>query len=512
MSLTHRSMAAAAWSLGSVLTQACLQLTVMAVLARHIPPEDFGLYAIVSMALGMVAMFSEIGVRPAVVQHKDVCGRYVGMAFMLSLGLGGLAMALTWIAAPWVAAFFGQPQVTGLLRATSVTLLISGYAAVAMALFERELHYRKLALIDVASYTAGFGLVGIGLALRGAGVWAIVAATVSQSLMRALLLATTSRPIVRPKWSWRDLRDLVRFGAGLSAAQLFGYGASQADNAAVGRLIGPEALGLYQMAFTIMDLPRRFLGIVVDQVMYAAMTRVQDDMARLRTGYLQSLEVTTVVLLPVTVLAVVVAPEAVRGLLGERWSGAVLPAQILLTQVPLRASVRLSDSLGGAVGRVYRLAATKMLYALMVGVGAVAGARWGLEGVATAVTLVTVANWLIMVRLALQILQIPARDYWRAWLPGCLLSIVALVGAWPSITLMRLSASPEVLRLGVTAATMACALFAVVWLWPQVLGSAALRLGLELAKSAPLPERLSGYLQGVLDRGAHHCAKTPTRG
>jgi PST family polysaccharide transporter len=383
-----------------------------------------------------------------------------------------------------IAAFFRQPEVTDLLRATSVTLIISGYVMVATALLERELQFRKLAIISIASYAVGYGLIGISMALMGLGVWAIVGALISQSLVRALMLRAMSKWAVKIAVSRHDLGDVVRFGGGVSIGRVFNYVAVQIDNVVVGRLIGAAALGLYQMAFTIVDMPRRFLGSVIDRVMFAAMSRVQEDTARLRTGYLQAIELANVLLLSVTVFLIITAPELVRGILGERWSDAIVPLQILLTQVPLRVSIRMADLVGSAVGKVYYVAITKILYAAMVGIAAVLGVQWGLIGVATAVTVAVVANWLIMVRFALQVVKASVWEYLGAWIPACQVCVVVTGSTLLGMEIMRRTVGSEIIRLGTVGILTMSVVLAMVWICPGVMGNTAIQVILGFARRA----------------------------
>jgi O-antigen/teichoic acid export membrane protein len=486
LSLVHRSARAAAWELASVTTQALLQFTVMAILARLIPPKEFGLYAITSVALGLLTMLSEVGVGPAVIQRREITDGFVSNAFTLSLVLGVLGAVVMWTGSPLVASFFQEPGVTGLLRAASITLIVSGYVTVATALLERELQYRILAVINATSYAIGFGLIGCSLALMGVGAWAIVGGTVSQTLVRALMLRLMGKETVKFAFSRRDSGDLLHFGAAISIARVFNYLASQIDQVAVGRLIGPAALGLYQMAFQIMDLPRRFLGSVIDRVAFATMSRIQHDRQRLHAGYLQGLELGNVVLLPVTVFLIIAAPEVVGALLGDRWTGAILPLQIMLIQVPFRASVRMTDQLGGAVGKVHLIARAKALYAAMVGIAVLVGVRWGLTGIAMTVTVAVIGNWVVMVRFALRIVEASVREYLSTWIPGGLVSSVVIAATLLAAGAVHRLVGPEILQLGAMAIMPILAVLALARLWPQVMGETTIGLILDLAPQASI--------------------------
>ena len=490
MTLANRSARAAVWEFSSVILQAAAQFLVMAVLARLLTPADFGLYAITTIVLGVIEMFAEIGVGSAVLQKKEPSEVYIQSAYTLSFLLAVAGIIFTWVCAPWAAAFFRQPEATNLIRAASLALLMSAYVTISTALFERELQYKTLAIVNIASYTIGFGLVGIGLALARMGPWAIIGASLAQNLLRAILLYWIVRKPIKFRLSMGELRSLLGFGTGISLARIINYGAHQIDSVLVGRLIGSFELGLYQMAFNIVDLPRRFLGSVIDRVGFAAMTHVQDDQSRLRAGYLGAVELANIALLPVAVFLIFATPEFVRGILGEQWIGMVLPLQIMLTQIPLRASIRMTDALCGAVGQVYRLASTKVIYFGMICVVVFVGIRWGLTGVAAGVTLAVIVNWLIMVGLALRITRARIPSYLGTWIPGTTISAVTAIVTFTGLRITRTLIGSDLLRLCALGIFLACVLLSLFWIHPNVIGNTAISLIVDFGRQSPVFPKL----------------------
>lgn len=486
MNLTNRTMSAAAWTFSSIIVQALLQIAVTSVLAHFIPPKEFGLYAIASLVIGMVGLFAQIGLGPTVVQRKELTAPFISGAYIISLVLGIFGFLLTWIASPWVAEFFKQPEVTGMLRATGSILIISGYTTIATALLQRELYFRKIAIINVASYAIGYGLIGCSMAILRVDAWAIVGASLTQNLIIAIMLLGTSGKLPKISASKREYKALLTFSAGVSLSQIFTNIASYIDNVIVGRFIGTTALGLYQMAFQIMDLPRRFLGNVIDQILFVVMTRIQDDQERMRMGYLLSLKMANLLLLPVTILMIIAAPEIVGVILGDKWEGTILPLQILLVQVPLRASVRMADSISTAAGKVYRLAWYKVLYTALIGVAALIGVRWGLTGVAVTVTVAVVVVCVIMVRFTLQIVNASIRDYLSTWVSALIIGFCIALSTFLSREVLRQWISAGMIRLVAIGLVAVAVLFVLVILRPELVGAEPIRMVLDFGKRMPL--------------------------
>jgi PST family polysaccharide transporter len=270
----------------------------------------------------------------------------------------------------------------------------------------------------------------------------------------------------------------------VTLAQIFANIAYYIDNVIVGRYLGSMAIGLYQMAFQIMDLPRRFFGSVVDQVSFVVMSKVQDDKERLRLGYLQSLNIANLILVPITAIMIITAPELVVVILGDNWTGAILPLQILLTQVPIRATVRAADQISTAVGKVYRLAQYKIIYMILIAVAAFIGIQWGLTGVAIMVTAAVLINWVLMVGFTIHIVNASIWDYLKTWSSAMIFGIVIALPTYFASVYIRQYIASELIRLVVLVGISFISCIILVYFWPKVIGVRNIRLVLDFGKKA----------------------------
>ena len=494
-SLSNRAVIGATWEFGSVIVQAVIQFAVMAILARLIQPEGFGLYAIVTTSIALITLLSEIGVGQSVVQKKEITDRFLHTSLILSIALGLMGTIVTCVAAPAIGRFFKQPEVVSMIRVASITLFINGYVTIANALLERELLYKKLAIINIVSYAFGYGCIGTILALSKIGAWAIVLATLSQTIIRAFMLLRMAKAKIVRVFSKHELKEILRFCTGVSIGRIFNNIAYYIDNLVVGRMMGPAPLGLYQMGFQIMDLPRRFLSGVIDRVMFSAFTRIQDDDVRMKSATKQSLEIANILLVPVTAIMIIVAPEALRTVLGEKWTGLIIPLQIMLLQIPLRASVRMGDMSGTAVGKVYTIGVLKMIYAGMIGIAAWAGVHWGLSGVAIAVNIAVFVNFILMVRFTLSYVRISFIEYLQTWIPGCLLGALVVLTALPGRLILRNIVGSDLFRLLAVMLFTVVIVVLAVWIRPRIMGKTALRLILDFETRTPRFQRVFNTLR-----------------
>ena len=432
------------WTGWGKAAQAVLQLLVVAVLARLVSPAEFGVVNAVMIVIGFSAIFSRVGLGPALVQRRQLDERHVATAFVASPLIGVLVGAAVWASAPVVAHLFRMDGVTTMLRVLACVFPIKGLGAIGEALLERELRFRWLANLEVASFAIGYGGVGIVTALLGWGAWALVAANLGESIVKTGVLLVARRPPRRLFIERRALGELLHFGGGFTIGRYFNYLALQGDNLVVGRWLGPLALGLYGRAYQLMANPAALFGDVLDKVLFPTMARVQDDRTRLRDTYRRGVTVIALIMLPASVAAYVLAPELIRIALGPMWSGVVTPFRFLAIGMLFRTSYKMSDAVARATGDVYRRALRQVLYAALVIGGAMVGQRWGVAGVALAVTLALAANFVVMAQLSLRVTGLTWADFVAAHRAPAMLALATLGSAGPVTALLRSTTAPGI--------------------------------------------------------------------
>jgi O-antigen/teichoic acid export membrane protein len=476
-SLTHRTVKGMAWTAYGSGAMALLRILVLVVLTRLLSPADFGLVGAALVVITFSLAFSQMGLGPALVQRPALEPGHISTAFFASTGFGFLVALVVWLIAPLLAMFFRMENLTPVVRWLAIVFPISGLTVVAENLLLRDLRFRLLANTDVIAYAVGYGVVGVTLALLGRGVWALVAAQATQVCVRNIILLRAKPPLFHPRPSRRCFRELLGFGAGISAARAGFTVANQVDNFVVGRWQGAVALGLYSRAFQLMAVPTALLGDVLDRVLFPTMARVQDDSRRLSSAYLQGTAIIALVTLPASVVSAILAPELVAVAFGPKWTALVPVFQVLALGMLFRTSFRLSDSLSRATGRVYRRAWRHGVFAILVFLGALIGQRFGVTGVAYGVLVALFLIYLLMAQLALHVGQVSWLRYLGAQVPAMRLTLVTgAVTLGVSMGLHHLGV-PSILRLAAGAITALGTIALLVWLAPNfALGEYGVRM------------------------------------
>jgi PST family polysaccharide transporter len=498
--LERRAVGGLVWMLSGVGFQVLLRLVLLLVLARLIGPEAFGIVGAALVVIHIALVFSNLGISSAIVQRAELEDRHVHSAFALALLCGALVTLVVELLAPLIAGFFDFERLTAVLRVLGLVPLVANLGVVAEGLLRRALAFRKIATITVISYGLGYGLVGIGLALMGAGVWALVGASLTEYATRALIMLVI-RP--HPKAGPLDraaLWHLLVFSGGLTLRR-FGHQLAQGlDNIVVGRWLGAEALGLYGRAYQLVSLPPATIGKAMGAVMFPVLARVQDDRPRLAAAYRRSTAVLAVLALPAAAAVIVLAPELIMVMLGQDWLGVIVPLQILAPGIFFRLIFQLSDALGVAAGTVYAVAWRQGAAAAAVLAGALIGTHWGLPGVAAGVLAAQLGTYALMTQLCLRLSSLSFKAWAAAHVRGLVLGLGGGAGLWLLVAGLRSFGAPPALTLA--TAVMLCAVVAIAVIRLRLIGPDGLWLLDSLA--GRLPRRFAALprLLGLRDPAA----------
>lgn len=392
--LTAQAVNGFLWMFTGAGTQAVLKIVVLAVLARLLAPEEFGVVSAALIVVALAELFGQVGVAPALVQAPTLNETMIRSGATLTILSGMLSGLVLFFGAPLIADLFRIEGVEPAVRALSLIFVCSGFSVVPEAILQREMRFRTIALVGLGSYAFGYAGVAVVLAGAGWGYWALVWAQVAQAVVTAVSFVMLVRPPMRPMLHGPSLRSLFRFGAGVMLSRLGNYFACNSDYFIVGRWLGADALGFYSRAYVLLVQPAQLVGSVGEKVLYPALASVQDDERLMIRGYYRAVALIAMATIPLTGLLVVLAPELIHLLLGPRWDAVVLPFQILLSSLFFRTAYKVSGTLLRSLGSVYLLASWQWAYAGMVISGALIGAEWGIVGVATGVTIAIVgAFW-----------------------------------------------------------------------------------------------------------------------
>jgi len=317
--LRRLAVRGAAATISGAAISLALRVVPTIVLARLLTPADFGVVAMVTTFSLLLMSFGTSGFSEAVIQPEEMNRAQASNLFWITCAIG-LILTIGFAAAgPLLARFYRNPLVARVAVATSVAIFISAVATIHSALLKRGMRFTAVSINDVVAL-AVYASVGLLLALRGWGYWALVAAIVAQAL------STT----IGVWWLCRWIPDLPRRGVGTRvilrfAANVYGrfsanYFARNLDNLLVGWRFNATALGFYKKAYDLFALSASQLIAPLDSVALAALSRLNEDPARFKRYLGNSLGIVAFVGMAVGADLTLVGKDVVRLVLGPKWS------------------------------------------------------------------------------------------------------------------------------------------------------------------------------------------------
>jgi O-antigen/teichoic acid export membrane protein len=338
------------------------------VLARILSPEDFGVFAIVMIFIGLAITFVDVGLGAALIQRKKVDSLDSSSVFCANLALSLVLMGVIWFLSPTIAQFYAMPELMDLIRYSSIAVLFTALGRVHRAMLMRELEFSKLFKITFPA-TVASGCIGIYLAMNGWGVWALIARVVLQQGLISVMLTLKSNACIEANCSLERLRDLLPFGSRIAFAGILNRGFSEVYTLVISRSYSVVDVAFYQRAKSLRALGAQNLSRVFEQALFPAYASIQDDAIRLRRVFEDSLfKVTFLSCLVMGVLGGLAEP-LVLFLLGDEWRLAAPYLQIMCISGALYPVHAANLSLLKATGRAeifLRLELIKKTVALLI--------------------------------------------------------------------------------------------------------------------------------------------------
>jgi O-antigen/teichoic acid export membrane protein len=440
-----------------------MRILGVAVLARLLTPADFGLIAMVATFTRLIELFRDLGLATATIQRTDISQEQVSYLFWVNVaaGVGGAALAAA--LAPVAAWFYGEPDLTQITVVLATAFLFGGVSVQHQALLRRQMKFSALAWLRVGA-SVGSVVVGVVAALQGAGYWALVAMSLTSSVIMTVGLWGVCgwRPCP-PRRGTEATRALLAFGRNLTCTRLLAFFARNLDNILIGKVWGSDALGLYSKAYQLLMLPIQQIITPLTGVVVPVLSRLQDEPERFRNYYRKALQALSSLTMPIVVFTFVVADELVLLILGPQWGGTAVIFRLLVPAAFV-------GTFNGAAGWVWvaldqtdrqlrwGLIATPF-YIAAFGVGVV----WGPEGVAVAFSVAQCVLRYAGLAYCYQTNFLEFRDLWSAiWRPS-VASIVA------GVSVFAVHASGLVPPLGASASLAASLVtyfivYLLVWL------------------------------------------------
>ena len=380
-SLRSRAAHAGKWGAAEIIVRHGFQALGMILLARILAPGEFGMMALVLVFTTVCALLVEAGFGAALIQRQSTTPDDETSAFAVNLGLSVLLATLLWLAAPLIARMFGLAELSALVRMMCLLLPVTALGSVPDALLAQKMRFRERTVVEAIGGGVGVA-AGLWVALRGGGVWALVAQAMATALARTVGLWALSRWIPTGRVCRSAVTSLWRYGGYLLAANVSDVLFNRLQAALIGHQFGIRDLGHFTMAQNVQQLPTTLVASFLNRVGFPFLSSIRNDSAVLLDGLRQAVRSSLFLFVPFMVVIAVHSDGVVRLAFGPGWEAsapvlavlafaATLWPWLVLTIVGLNATGQTREVLRlEMVKKPFALAA--VLVALPLGLVAVA--------------------------------------------------------------------------------------------------------------------------------------------
>lgn len=425
--LGNRVISGAKWTFAGTGLRVVATVLSTSVLARLLSPADFGVIAMASLITEITALLSEVGISSILIQKARLRRTDLDTAFWLSLGVGTLlALGVSGLSF-FANEFFNTPLVQPVLLGMSLTFILDGLSIVPSSLLRRTLNFREDFAVETTVLLTRV-LTSIGLAALGWGVWSLVIGSLAgRSLGTALAWILVPYP-PRPRFDKALVKSQWKIGTSYLGSGLLNHFMANMDYWVVGRKFGAESLGFYQVAFSIPQELRNRIAGPLQRVLFPAYSKMQNDPAAFRWGVMKSTRLLLILVAPLGTGIAVMAPDLVFVLYGEKWNAVAPLLSILAIGGVGRALISLINSIFFSKGRPDYVFRITLFSAPLVIAVILISSYWGLMGVAWAMLIVQIPNFMTAY-LALRLVGLETLAFYRQFIPiitACAVMAIAI--------------------------------------------------------------------------------------
>ena len=403
MNLKQKALNGVKWTSISSVIIAMLQLVQVAILTRYLDPSDFGLMAIVSVVIGFSALFMDMGISSAIIHKQDITKAQLSSLYWLNIFAGTILFFIVYFSASMVSQYYDESQIIPLIQLLALTFFISAIGNQYRILNQKNLLFNRLAKVEVISAFISF-IVAVVCAANGYGVYSLVYATLTNVSVSNLIFMLQGLKEHKPSLVYKhnEIKSLIGFGLFQMGERTINYFNSQFDVILIGKLLGTEALGIYNVAKIFVMKPAQIINPVITKVTFPIMSTIQSDTKQLKNIYLKTINYLCSVNFPIYMAIAILSEPLVLVLFGDKWHESIAIMQILALYFIFRSIGNPIGSLQLAKGRADLGFYWNLGLLLLIPIVIYVGSFYGLIGIALSLlglqVFLNVPNWYFMVR------------------------------------------------------------------------------------------------------------------
>jgi len=316
------------WNLGGVFASRGASTIFMLFLAGLLAPEAFGLIAMVVVVFSVTNVFIDSGLSQALIRSKQVSDADLDTVFISNIVISVIVYIVVYFCAPFIASFYAQPELELLVRIMALSLLVNATKLVQLAILSRQMNFKVQMKADTIGVVIS-GVVAVGAAYIGAGVWALVIQLLVSGLVSAIIIWWCSNWKPALRFSQESFKNLFGFGIHILTEGILSQLYQNSSILVIGRFFTTELTGLYFFADRLSKAISQQITNAVQKVTYPALATLQDENEQLLYKYRQIIQIITFLISPAMLILAGIAPPLFSLLFDEPWHAAVPYMQLM---------------------------------------------------------------------------------------------------------------------------------------------------------------------------------------
>lgn len=326
--LKHKTVSGVMWSAIERFSLQGVQFVMQLVMARLLLPSDYGMIAMLTIFLQIAQAFIDSGFTNALIQKKDRTEVDYSTVFYFNIIIALLFYCILFVSAPLIAKFYNMPDLILVMRVMALSLIILSFSAVHKTKLTIEINFKIQSKITLIA--AGIsGIIGVGIAYWGYGVWALVYQSILNAMLTTILFNCFYRWKPLKTFSMKSFKRLFSFGSKLLVSGLIHTVYYNLYGIVIGKRFSAAELGYYTRAEQFAILPSYNLSAIITRVTFPILSSIQDDNERLASTYRKYIRLSSYLIFPLMVGLASLANPLVDLFLTEKWNGTVALLQIL---------------------------------------------------------------------------------------------------------------------------------------------------------------------------------------
>ena len=341
-----------------------LSTIVSIILARILAPEAYGIIAVAMLAISLIQIFSEVGIKQSLIKENDYsAANMLDTAWTIEMLRGILIYCVVYLIAGRFALFFSKPETIPVIQVLGLLPLLRGLTSIRIIYLQKELRFKEQFLYEISGI-AGPLLVSIPLALLLQNVWAIVWGTLASEIIKVGFSFVLAPYLPKFRLNFTHFARMFKFGKWILYGSIFSYFAMEIDTFFAAKFFDPRNLGLYSLAFAISNKPVAEIAKAMSNVLFPAFAKISGNRTRLIDAFLKSSFVLYLFIIPLALVIHLSASDFVLVFLGDEWIDIIACLEILTIGVIFRVLTIPSGGLFNGIGKpklVFLLGLLRML-------------------------------------------------------------------------------------------------------------------------------------------------------